>query len=182
MTDPGAATSGGGAYEAILLLGSNIDPERNLPRAIAELRRVAQVLAASSVWQTAPVGDPHQADFCNAAVRLRTDLDPQALRVKLRGIEDRLGRVRDPSNKNAARTIDLDIAHLRRVDDGQCLVYDPELRERVFAAASAAELAPDLRLPDGERLCEAAARLRARDAARLRLTRREDLRLNAAQS
>jgi 2-amino-4-hydroxy-6-hydroxymethyldihydropteridine diphosphokinase len=106
--DPPAA--GREATWAVVMLGSNIDPERHLPAAVRELSSLGRVLAVSSVWQTAAVGDATQADFCNAAVLLESASEPSGLLAQLHAIESRLGRVRDPQNKNAARTIDLDLA------------------------------------------------------------------------
>ncbi len=48
---------------AYLSLGSNIEPEHNLPEAVAQLARFGQIKAVSSVWQTAAVGFTEQPDF-----------------------------------------------------------------------------------------------------------------------
>ncbi len=118
---------------AFVVLGANIDPEANLAAAVRLLREHAEVdvVATSPVYQTAPVGTPEQADFLNAAVLLRTALSAGALKAQvLAPIEAALGRVRT-ADKNAARTIDLDIALFnydvseegRRVPDPDVLVY-----------------------------------------------------------
>jgi 2-amino-4-hydroxy-6-hydroxymethyldihydropteridine diphosphokinase len=86
----------------VVMLGSNIQPERHLPAAVRELSALGRVNAVSSVWQTAPIGDTRQADFCNAAVLLETPLRPEELLRHLSEIEQRLGRVRHPLNKNPA--------------------------------------------------------------------------------
>lgn len=141
-------------------LGSNIDPEQNLPYAVKELAALGVVLKASMVWQSPPVGDLRQADFCNAAVQLQTGLAVDDLKRKLRCIETRLGRVRDPENKNAARTIDLDIAFYDDVvcqHEGLC-IPDPEIASRPFLAVPLAELDPTFRHPiTGKTLAEIAA-------------------------
>jgi len=96
--------------EACLLLGSNIDPEKNIPLALQSLRqspliRVAQI---SSIWQTAAVGSAG-ADFLNVAVKVLVDCEFDCLKqMILSEIEKELGRVRT-ANKNAPRTIDLDV-------------------------------------------------------------------------
>jgi 2-amino-4-hydroxy-6-hydroxymethyldihydropteridine diphosphokinase len=94
---------------AYLSLGSNIRPERHLPAAVAQLRRFGRVKVVSSAWQSAPVGLAEQPDFVNAAVLLETPLSASALREQaITTIENELGRVRT-ENKNAPRTIDIDI-------------------------------------------------------------------------
>jgi 2-amino-4-hydroxy-6-hydroxymethyldihydropteridine diphosphokinase len=158
-----------GPSDAGLLLGSNISPETNLPAAVARIGERGTIVRVSNVWQTAPVGFADQRDFCNAAVLLKTALTRDGLRQTLRAIEDALGRVRDPSNKNAPRTIDIDIV----VWESE---IDPEVAGQVFAAVPLAEVLPDAHV-GGERLIDVAGRLQARDAGALRLVRRPDLRL-----
>jgi 2-amino-4-hydroxy-6-hydroxymethyldihydropteridine diphosphokinase len=121
-------------------LGSNIDPEINLPRAISNLRRYLEITAFSSVWETPPVGG-EGPDFLNAVARAQGDLPADALRFQiLRPLEARLGRVRtrDP---NAPRPIDLDILIL----NGQ--VLEPEIWEQAYWAVPLAELLPDFPHP-----------------------------------
>jgi 2-amino-4-hydroxy-6-hydroxymethyldihydropteridine diphosphokinase len=76
----------------IIMLGSNIEPGRNLPDAVHALGSIGEVIAVSSVWQTAAVGDPSQADFCNAAAVVETEVPLRDLPAHLRSIEDRMGR------------------------------------------------------------------------------------------
>jgi 2-amino-4-hydroxy-6-hydroxymethyldihydropteridine diphosphokinase len=142
-----------GLQRVCLLLGSNILPEENLPRAAYELSRLVHVTQASNVWQTAAVGSLGP-DFLNAAVLISTRLDPQTLKLQvLRPLERSLGRVRD-ADKFAARKIDLDIVAW----DGQ--VCDPDLWTFAHLAVPVAELLPDLRSPEtGESLAAAALRL-----------------------
>ena len=77
---------------AYLSLGSNIEPEHNLPEAVAQLARFGRIKAASSVWQTAAVGFTEQPDFLNAAVILETALSARTLRQQaITQIENSLG-------------------------------------------------------------------------------------------
>lgn len=97
-------------HRAIVSIGSNIDKERNLPAAVSLLAATGQVVGVSSVYETRPVGLRQQPNFFNAAVLLQTDQTPEELKKGLLDdIEQRLGRVRQ-SDRNAPRTIDLDIA------------------------------------------------------------------------
>lgn len=167
-----------GLAQAGLLLGSNIAPETNLPAAVERIRELGTIVAISSVWQSAPAGFVDQPDFCNAAVRLRTRLTREALRGRLRDIEDLLGRVRDPSNKNAPRTIDIDIAVWQPIaDEPSGTETDPDVMQRLFVAVPLAEVLPQLSIA-GERLVDVATRLGASDGGAARLAVREDICLN----
>ena len=95
---------------AYLSLGSNLDKERNLPAAVRLLATHGRLLAVSAVYETAPVGNPDDPAFFNAAVALETNLPPAELkRQVLAHIEQQLGRQRSP-DPNAPRTIDVDIS------------------------------------------------------------------------
>ena len=102
--------SSGSPHRAYLLLGSNLDAERNLPLAVEALDGYGQVAAVSRVWESDPVGYAAQPRFLNAAVLLITELDAEQLCSQvIPTIESTLGRVRDPHNKYAPRTIDIDL-------------------------------------------------------------------------
>lgn len=138
-------------HEAYLILGSNIDAERNLVCAVSELEEYGRVQAVSQVWQTQPLGDRNQADFLNAAVLLHTPLTADRLKLDaLAEVERKLGRVRDPLNVNAARTIDIDVA----LFDNSVLeiehrhIPDPDILTRSFVAITLAEIAPDYVHPE----------------------------------
>ncbi|MBN1148291.1 MAG: 2-amino-4-hydroxy-6-hydroxymethyldihydropteridine diphosphokinase [Anaerolineales bacterium] len=123
--------------EVCLLLGSNIQPERYLPQAVALLGEQLSILGVSSAWQTPAVG-ADGPDFLNAAVLARTSLDLVSLKTDvLRPLEARLGRVRS-ANKYAARSIDIDPVAW----NGQPL--DDDLWRHAHAAAPVAELLPSL--------------------------------------
>jgi 2-amino-4-hydroxy-6-hydroxymethyldihydropteridine diphosphokinase len=136
---------------AYLALGSNIDPEHNLPAAVRLLGEHGEVQRVSRVWESPPVGFAEQPNFLNAAVLLLTDLSARDLRLKaIAGIERRLGRTRDPGNRNAPRTIDIDIALFNQdvLDIDHRHIPDPDLLERDFVAVPVAELAPDYVHPE----------------------------------
>lgn len=138
--------------KAVISFGSNINPEANLPAALAMLRQGAEILAVSAVYQTPPVGNPNDPPFLNAAVLIETELLPAALRGRLRRIEAALGRKRT-ADPNAPRTIDLDI-----------LLYegeppDSDLYKYPHAAIPAAEVAGDWRLPEGKTVSALAAEM-----------------------
>ena len=141
-------------------LGSNIAPEKNLVEAVKLLREHCTVLALSSVYLTAPQGYTEQADFLNMAVKLKTSLSPAAFKTQvLDRIERKLGRVRDPDNKNAPRTIDLDIALWgdENLEYGEkpWRVPDADILRFAHVAIPLAEITPDTAHPvEGKTLAE----------------------------
>lgn len=165
---PAASQRAAGRRRVLLALGSNVAPESHLPWAVDELADLGVVGARSRVWESAPVGYADQPRFLNAAVRLETSLAPRELRAALRRLEARLGRVRDPENRNGPRTIDLDIAlyeeFVPEMDERSDVAPDPELSRRSFLATPLAELAPRLVVPElGKSLEELARELGAAD-------------------
>jgi 2-amino-4-hydroxy-6-hydroxymethyldihydropteridine diphosphokinase len=94
--------------KAFLILGSNIEPEKNILLALTYLDENFTLADISNTWITKPVGSKSN-DFLNTAVSLLTGLDPYTLKENwLCHIEESLGRIR-VDDKNAPRTIDLDI-------------------------------------------------------------------------
>ncbi len=136
-----------GSVHAVISLGSNIERERHLPEAIRQLRRHQgiDVQRVSGLFESAPVGGPADAPpFFNAAALICTDLDPIHLRAELRRIEGDMGRERT-GDKNAPRTIDLDIAYYddRVEDHGDWRIPDPHAATVSYVAVPIADVAPD---------------------------------------
>ncbi len=139
-------------HQACLLLGSNIEPEVNLPRAVELLREQITVLRLSSIWESAAV-DCCYPDYLNMAVLVTTPLDARLLKEQvLRPLETRMGRVRT-EDKNASRTIDVDII----LYDGTLL--DQDLWQHAHRAVPVSELLPHYHTPTGETLKAVADRL-----------------------
>jgi 2-amino-4-hydroxy-6-hydroxymethyldihydropteridine diphosphokinase len=127
-------------------LGSNLGDRRATllaaVGAIAATERV-EVVARSSLWQTTPVGGPPQDDFYNAAILLRTPVDPEGILAALLAIEARFGRRR--AGRNLPRTLDLDLLWIEGVTVAlpSLKVPHPRLHQRAFALAPLIEVAPD---------------------------------------
>jgi 2-amino-4-hydroxy-6-hydroxymethyldihydropteridine diphosphokinase/dihydroneopterin aldolase len=100
--------SGRPPHRVYLGIGSNVDPVANVRTALAALHAEFGALRVSPVYRTVAVGSEGAPDFLNLAVELRTGLDLDALRVSLRELEARSGRVRGP-DRNAPRTLDVDV-------------------------------------------------------------------------
>jgi len=130
-------------------LGSNIEPRRNLARALEELRHRFAVTAVSRVYRTAPVGDPDQPDFWNLAAELQCDLRPEDVQAQLREIEALLGRARIPGRPYGPRTADLDLVLVAGLVGrfGALVLPSPLVEREAFVAVPLAELAHDLPHP-----------------------------------
>lgn len=139
----------------LVAVGSNIEPERNVPAALDMLSHQARLTGVSTFYRTASLGRPEQPSFLNGVVRIETRLSARALKFDvLRAIERRLGRVRT-QDAFAPRPIDLDTALYGHevIDEPDLRVPDPDIRERPFLAIPLLELEPDLVLSDtGEKL------------------------------
>jgi|SRR5689334_18068557 len=146
-------------------LGSNVgDPVANLRAAVVALReRRIDVDAVSSTYETEPVGEVlDQPDFLNAAVRIRTDLDPERLLDVCKEIEVERGRVLD-APRHSPRPLDVDLLLLGNLtlSTERLTLPHPEVTSRRFVLAPLLELDPGLRLPDGTRLSDALVALGA---------------------
>lgn len=131
-------------------LGSNIEPESNIPRALELLARGLRLTALSTFYRTEPVGPPGQPFFFNGVACGLTSRPPRPLKFEfLRAIEAQLGRQREAGGKYLPRSIDLDILVYGdlAVREPDLVIPDPDLDRRPFLAAALLELAPDLVLP-----------------------------------
>jgi 2-amino-4-hydroxy-6-hydroxymethyldihydropteridine diphosphokinase len=140
---------------AYIGLGSNLDsPRAQVEQALMELETISQshVLAKSPLYRSVPVGPAGQPDYINAAALLETTLTPLALLDALQAIEQNHQRVR--IERWGPRTLDLDILLLdqQTIDSERLKVPHPYLTERNFVLYPLADIAPELRLPDGTSL------------------------------
>jgi 2-amino-4-hydroxy-6-hydroxymethyldihydropteridine diphosphokinase len=144
-------------------LGSNVgDREAHLRAAIEKLREHGvEVDAISSVYETEPVGEVlDQPDFLNAAICIRTELEPEALLDLCKEIEIEQGRMLAAA-RHSPRPLDIDLLLLGDIEmEAERLTLPhPEVVSRRFVLAPLLELDPELSLPDGSRLADALASL-----------------------
>ena len=128
--------------QALLSLGSNVEPERYLRAAIAALRARFGVVVVSPVYRVPAVGFDGP-DFLNAAAVIDTDLDAHALVDWLHALEHDNGRVRGPVKFND-RTLDIDLVYFDGLvlDTPHLQLPRPELRH-AFVLRPLADIAPD---------------------------------------
>jgi len=86
------------AIEAYIGLGSNLsDPQMQVNTAIQELDAVqdTDLLEASSLYSSKPMGPSDQPDYVNAVAKLSTHLTPERLLSELQIIEQAHRRQND---------------------------------------------------------------------------------------
>jgi len=129
--------------QVCLGLGSNINPDANIPKSIELLRQFVSIGSISTAWYTPPVGTSGP-NFVNAALLTNTVLTLEIFKNEIiRPIEAQLGRIRS-QNKYAPRPIDIDV-----------LIWDQRILEpliwvEAYLAVPVAELLPDLKSQDSE--------------------------------
>ena len=146
-------------------LGSNVGDRRaHLQAAVEDLwAHDVRVLAASSVYETEPVGEvPDQRDFYNACVRIETALGPEPLLDACKRVERALGR-ETGGVRHGPRPIDVDVLLLEGVEhesERLCLPHR-EVTTRRFVLVPLLELDPDLEIPGTGRAADALSALGA---------------------
>lgn len=134
-------------------VGSNIEPEINLVKALDLLCRKLRIKAVSTCYRNAPLGRPEQDDYINCVWQGESDLEAEMIKHSiLRDIELTLGRVRT-TDSHAAREIDLDLLLYgnRRFKGAHLTLPDPGITRRVFIALPLLELDPEIIIPGARR-------------------------------
>jgi 2-amino-4-hydroxy-6-hydroxymethyldihydropteridine diphosphokinase len=140
-------------------LGSNVgEREEHLRAALRLLSEHGVVVdAVSSVYETEPVGEIlDQPDFLNAAARIATSLEPEALLDVCKAIEVEQGRML-AGPRHGPRPLDIDLLLIGELElnTDRLRLPHPEVTARRFVLMPLLELDPELTLPDGTRLREA---------------------------
>jgi 2-amino-4-hydroxy-6-hydroxymethyldihydropteridine diphosphokinase len=144
-------------------LGSNVGDRAGHLRAAIELlgEGGVEVEAVSSAYETEPVGEVlDQADFLNAAIRIATELEPDALLDICKRVEAERGRARE-APRHSPRPLDVDLLLLGGLElsTERLTLPHPEVTSRRFVLVPLLELDPELALPGGTRLADALAAL-----------------------
>jgi 2-amino-4-hydroxy-6-hydroxymethyldihydropteridine diphosphokinase len=141
---------------AYLNLGSNIQAETHLVRAVELLHEYGEVLNVSSAWESKSVG-AEGPNYLNACVLFKTNIMQAELKESIiRPIEAKLRRKRS-ENKFSPRTIDIDIVLF---DDKP---YNDKFWKFAFVIVPLAEIYPEYHNPIlQENITQTATRLRSR--------------------
>lgn len=139
-------------------IGSNVGERQDFcRRAVEELAAAegVELAAASSLYETSPVGGPPQRSFVNMVVRISTELAPRQLLELCKRIEGGIGR--EPSDiRWGPRVIDLDVLTYgeEKVNEPDLEIPHPRLAERRFMLVPLLEIDPDATDPWGTRYDE----------------------------
>ncbi len=138
---------------ASIALGSNLgDRAANLRGAVEALERheAVDVLRVSDLLETEPMGPPGQGPYLNAAMIVRTVLEPRDLLDVCLAIERQFGRIRGRPTEEEVRwgprTLDLDLLLFGRriIDEPGLTVPHPHLHERRFVLEPLVMIGPEL--------------------------------------
>ena len=139
---------------AYLNLGSNIEPEINLVKAVKRLHEYGEIQKVSNAWESKSVGAAGP-NYLNACVAFISPFIQAEFKERIiRPIEAQLGRKRS-ANKFLPRTIDIDIVLF---DDRS---YNDKVWKQAFVIVPLAEIYPEYQNPlTKETLFQTATRLR----------------------
>jgi len=143
--------------KAYIAFGANLpyanhSPAETIVKAYEAIKgRGVKGLALSRLWHSPAWPDPSAPAYVNAVAEISTPLPPFALLRLLRSIEQKFGRQR--SVRNAPRTLDIDILSYgsTRIQTRHLQIPHPRLATRAFVLLPLCDIAPDWRLPGGNR-------------------------------
>ncbi len=129
-------------------LGSNLGDRRaNIHDALERIRALpaTRIVKESSLYESEPHGDA-KTWFVNGVIEVETELSPENLLKKLKGIESTMGRKRVKGKRWGSRIIDLDIVFYGNLVVRKRTLKIPheELANRRFVLLPLSELAPQL--------------------------------------
>ncbi len=137
--------------DAYIGLGSNLSgPQLQVTQALRELDAIkeTQLIKASSLYISKPMGPSDQPDYINAVAKIATLLSPEGLLRELQDIEQNHQRDRK-DHRWGPRTLDLDIILYGDVQMNTKKLQIPHygVAEREFVLIPLQELQADLIIP-----------------------------------
>ncbi len=132
--------------QVFVSIGSNIERETHIRKALTELEQAFGPLTVSSIYESEAEGFEGEP-FYNLVIKFETDLAIEEVLKKLKEIETRHGRSVG-SHKFAPRTLDLDLILygdkiLRNAKTGRMIVPRDDILRYAFVLQPLAEIAPD---------------------------------------
>ncbi|HEY1492283.1 MAG TPA: 2-amino-4-hydroxy-6-hydroxymethyldihydropteridine diphosphokinase [Steroidobacteraceae bacterium] len=133
--------------EVYVAAGSNIEPQHNLARAVAELARSFPGTRFSPWYQNHAAGFSGD-DFINLVAGFSTQQPLAEVLARLHAIETLCGRPRD-APRWAPRSMDLDVLLYGDLvcDEASVKLPRPDLLKRAYMLGPLAALAPEVRHP-----------------------------------
>lgn len=157
-------------------IGSNINPEFHLQRALDLLRQRCLIVQVSSVYRSPAFGFSDQPDFLDVIIEISTALTPEQFKAVLFDIEKQLGRDRaSQTNKHGPLTMDMDIllwgGHALSYGSKPWQVPDESIVKYAAVAVPLAEIAPEFIHPtEHVTLQSIADRLNSAEIQKIELT------------
>jgi len=140
-------------------LGSNIDPQAHLSRALAALDGKYGLKALSHIYETSPVGGrKNQPFFWNMVAAVDTEDNVEQIRRWIVLLEKKEGRVRT-KDRFGSRTLDVDLILWKDLvlTEKDLTLPHPDISTKAFVLFPLLEVAPRLALPgSGKPLMELA--------------------------
>lgn len=135
-------------YLWYVAVGSNLgDRLENLRLARRRLRDRVEIVAASPLYESAPMYETDQPAFLNGLLLIRSYLEGYDQLALLREIEAKGGRVREATRRFGPRYLDLDIVagidargRALRFDTDELTVPHPRMQEREFVLRPLADV------------------------------------------
>lgn len=133
------------AHHAVLGLGANLGDAAQALRSAVQMLAAdpdTDVLSASQIYRSAPIGGPDQPDYLNGVVLVATDHRAWELLALAQRIEAAHDRVRD--ERWGARTLDVDVITFDQVvsNDPELTLPHPRAHQRLFVVLPWLEVAP----------------------------------------
>ena len=132
-------------HKYFLGIGSNIEPRRAyMHDSIAQLEKYGKIKEKSSLYESEPWGNKDQEFFYNAVIEFESELKPNDLLIKIKSIEQLLGRVK--SKHWGPRNIDIDILLCddQSIKKKHLQVPHKLIKERQFVLQPIAELTDEI--------------------------------------
>lgn len=139
--------------EAYLALGSNLgDRDAMLRDALVSIEALpgTEVVVASPIYETPPMGPQDQGAYLNMAAKLTTAIDALALLRALQAIEVSMGRAPMQERRRwGPREIDIDLLMYgdEVIDEPGLIVPHPGMHLRWFVLKPLSDIAPELTHP-----------------------------------
>ncbi len=144
--------------QVVIALGANLgNAEETLRAAACRIGDIPSltIISASCIYQSQPAYLEEQAQFSNAILLAKCDLEPLVLLHELQAIEQEFGRKRTIAN--GPRSLDLDIVDITDVirETQELTLPHPLALERGFVVTPLLEIAPEYRFANGKLVTEA---------------------------
>ena len=134
-------------------LGSNIEPQLNLEKAILEIAKFAALEKTSKIYKSKSMGFEGN-DFLNQVILCEVKVDLEETYCKLKKIEKEMGRVKNV-NKFSDRLIDLDLLTFNdEISEGKITLPHKDILKYSFVLVPFAEIYPEFVHPVNQKSIE----------------------------